>query len=107
MAADFQVRLNQPFNVPVDEQIRSLPAFDFEFLQDGAAVIPLQRGPIENPHASWEWVLEPGRAWNEPADQGYTRVAIPFALQERNANCLHNGVLSFLIGDGGAVLIQR
>jgi len=103
VAADFQVRWNQPFNIPVDEQIRSLPAFDFEFLQDGAAVIPLQRGPVENPHASWEWVLEPGRAWNEPADQGYTRVAIPFALQERNANCVHNGVLSFVIGDGGTV----
>lgn len=83
--------------------ILGLPAFDFEFVQAGDALIPLRRGAIPGKHRYWEYVLEPGRAWQEPGDQGLTRAAIPFALQERNANCLHYGVLTFLFGDAGTV----
>ena len=83
--------------------ILGLPPFDFEFIQSGDALIPLRRGAIQGKHRYWEYVLEPGRAWREPGDQGLTRAAIPFALQERNANCLHYGVLTFLFGDAGMV----
>jgi CubicO group peptidase (beta-lactamase class C family) len=99
----FQVRKNEPFNIIIDRAIQSLPPFDFAFLQDGDTVIPVQRGPVRSAHPSWEFVLEPGRAWSEPGDGGYTRVAIPFALQERNANCLHNGVLSFVFRGAGMI----
>jgi hypothetical protein len=54
-------------------------------------------------HPSWEFALESGRAWNEPRDAGLTRAALPFALIETNANCTHNGVLTFLFGDDGAI----
>lgn len=81
--------------------ILGLPPFDFEFIQSGDALIPLRRGAIPGKHRYWEYVLEPGRAWREHGDQGLTRAAIPFALQERNANCLHYGVLSFLFDDTG------
>jgi hypothetical protein len=83
--------------------ILGLPPFDFEFIQSGDAVIPLRRGAVPGKHRYWEYVLEPGRAWQEPGDRGLTRAAIPFALQERNANCLHYGVLTFLFGDAGTV----
>lgn len=81
----------------------ALPAFDFEFVQAGDALIPLRRGPQPGRHRYWEYVLEPGRAWQEPGDHGLTRAAIPFALQERNASCLHYGVLTFLFGDAGTI----
>ena len=75
---------------------QNLPPFDFEFVQDGSNLFPKQRGPVEGPHANWEWVLEPGKVWEEQGDGGFLRAAIPFALQERNANCLHYGALTFL-----------
>lgn len=83
--------------------ILQLPAFDFEFVQSGDALIPLRRGSLPGDDRNWEYLLEPGRVWQEPGDRGLARAAIPFALQERNANCMHYGVLSFLFDAGGAV----
>jgi Beta-lactamase len=80
-----------------------LPAFDFRFVQSGHALIPEQRGAIASDHPEWEFVLEPGRVWDQDGDQGLTRAAIPFALEERNANCMHNGVLTFLFGNSGRI----
>lgn len=86
-----------------DNPRKHLPPFDFEFIQTGSHIFPLQRGSIASSHANWEYVLSPGRVWNENSDNGYSRVAIPFALQQRNANCVHNGVLSFLFKNDGSV----
>jgi hypothetical protein len=41
--------------------------------------------------------------WSEVGDAGLTRAALPFALIEKNANCIHNGVLTFLFGADGTV----
>ena len=32
-------------------------------MQDGDAVIPVRRRPIQSEHPNWEYVLEPGLAW--------------------------------------------
>ncbi|HET9032865.1 MAG TPA: serine hydrolase [Dokdonella sp.] len=73
--------------------------FDYAFVQHGDVLIPQKRGPIRSSHAWWEVILEPGRVWDEPGDQGYTRAAIPFALTQKNSNCAHNGVLMILFND--------
>lgn len=73
--------------------------FDYAFVQHGDALIPQQRGPVRSSHVWWEVILEPGKAWDEPGDAGYTRAAIPFALTEKNANCTHNGVIMILFND--------
>ncbi|MGE0581249.1 MAG: serine hydrolase [Steroidobacteraceae bacterium] len=83
--------------------LRHLPEFDFEFVSSGDALIPVRRGSIESSHPQWEYVLEPGRIWSDPRDGGLTRAALPFSLEERNANCLHNGVMTFLFDASGAV----
>ena len=77
--------------------------FSYEFVQDGDALVPVRRGAIPGRHAWWEVMLEPGRVWSEPGDHGMARAAIPFSLQEKNANCTHNGVLMFLFGANGSV----
>ncbi len=82
---------------------RHLPPFDFAFVQVGDALVPAQRGAIPSTHPEWEYVLEPGRVWNEPGDGGFSRAAIPFALEERNANCMHNGVITLLFKSDGTV----
>ncbi len=40
-------------------------------------------------------------------DGGYSRASLPFTLEERNANCMHNGVLTFLFKSDGTHLIGR
>jgi len=75
------------------------PPFDVAFVQAGDRLIPAVRGPIASAHPDWEWVLGAGRVWTEPGDAGMTRAAVPFAWMERNANCTHNGMATFLFDD--------
>jgi hypothetical protein len=83
---------------------RTWPAdFSYDFVQSGADLIPVRRGAIRSSHAWWEPILEPGKVWNEGGDHGFTRAALPFSLQEKNANCTHNGVLMFLFRSDGRV----
>ncbi|MGK2925295.1 MAG: serine hydrolase [Lysobacterales bacterium] len=84
-------------------RIDRLPPFRFAFVQDGDALLPVLRGPQVSTHPHWEFILEPGAVWAEAADGGWSRAALPFALQERNANCTHNGLLTFLFRADGAV----
>lgn len=81
----------------------TLPAFDFEFVQTGSHIIPKERGLVVTGHGDWNYILEPGRVWNENNDSGFSRVSIPFALQENQANCTHNGVLTFAFKDDGSI----
>ena len=82
---------------------RQLPPFDFAFVQSGNALIPVRRGAVRSLSREWEFVLEPGRVWDEPGDGGYSRASLPFTLEERNANCMHNGLLTFLFKNGGGI----
>ncbi|WP_428820025.1 hypothetical protein [Microbulbifer sp. MCCC 1A16149] len=86
-----------------DNTRKHLPEFAFQFIQTGSHIFPLERGSIPSAHPNWEYVLTPGRAWQENNDNGYSRAAIPFALQQRNANCMHNGVMTFLFKDDGSI----
>ena len=88
---------------PGHRQVGNFPNFDFEFVADGGDFIPVRRGAIPGRHPSWEIILEPGRVWEDAEDGGYARVSLPFALEERNENCMHNGVLTFLIRSDGSV----
>lgn len=86
-----------------DLSITRLPPFSFEFVQDGNQLIPVLRGSQISTHPHWEFILEPGRVWDEAGDGRWSRASLPFALQERNANCTHNGLLSFLFQNDGSV----
>lgn len=86
-----------------DATRKHLPTFDFDFVQSGSHLIPSLRQSIASSHPEWEFLLMPGRVWKETSDNGYSRASIPFALQQKNANCTHNGVLTFLFKDGGLV----
>ncbi|SEL72316.1 CubicO group peptidase, beta-lactamase class C family [Colwellia chukchiensis] len=97
------VEVGQNNNLPNYPQASYLPKFDFEFIQHGSHLIPVTRGLISTGHPNWEYILEPGRIWQESSDQGYSRASLPFALQERNANCTFNGVMSFLFKENGAI----
>jgi len=78
-----------------------LPEFDFEFVQSGSDLIPVQRGLIITQHPNWNYFVEPGHVWQEPGDQGYTRASVPFALIWKDSNATFNGEMSFLFNDQG------
>lgn len=83
------------------KQARDLPAFNARLVQDGNVLLPVERGYTMTGHPYWDIVLEPGQVWNEVGDEGWTRAALPFALVQKNMNCTHYGVLSFLFNDKG------
>jgi hypothetical protein len=88
---------------PATERRKRLPPFDMAFVQDGADLIPTLHEPAGPADTEWRLFVNAGRVWNEPGDRGWSRAAIPFSLQEYNANCTHNGVLTFLYRTGGRI----
>ncbi|WP_141713160.1 beta-lactamase family protein [Streptomyces sparsogenes] len=78
------------------EATKHLPRFSATLVQNGSHLIPTVRGLRYTGNAAWNLAVGVGRAWQEDGDGGPTRASLPFALVERNANCVHNGVLSFL-----------
>ncbi len=79
----------------------TLPAVTLGLVSDGSALLPTRRGTIPGSHPAWDWAFEPGHAWSDPLDPAVTRAVLPFSLQERNANCLHNGQLAFVVDAAG------
>ncbi|PKO19187.1 MAG: hypothetical protein CVU39_01155 [Chloroflexi bacterium HGW-Chloroflexi-10] len=76
-----------------------LPEFDFEFVQSDGYLIPVERGLIIADHPQWNYILEPGRVWQEAGDGGYSRASLPFALTVKGSNAAFNGTLTFLFND--------
>ncbi|MFF2494884.1 hypothetical protein [Agromyces sp. NPDC058064] len=88
--------LKDPYGYAGTEALKHLPPFSVQLVQNGSHLVPLVRGVQITGSPYWNLAVGPGRAWQENGDGGQTRAALPFALIERNANCVHNGVLSFL-----------
>lgn len=67
---------------------------DYVINQQGE-VIPDKRHLILTEHPYWDYFVGVGTTW--PADKGQTvakaQITLPFALVEKNENCVHNGVL--------------
>lgn len=85
------------------KRVKQLPDFDVDLVQFSQYLIPVQRGVVINHHPRWETILEPGRVWQDANDGDYSRASIPFSLRERNANCTHNGAMTFLFRSDGSI----
>jgi hypothetical protein len=97
--------LKDRFGVTADPglQVNLLPDFSFALIQHDDTILPVIRGVQRTQHPYWEYIIEPGRVWQEDADGDWSRASLPFALKEKNQNCLHNGVLTFLYKDDGSI----
>jgi len=80
-------------------EVSHLPEFDFEFVQSEGYLIPVQRGLIITDHPHWNYILEPGRVWQEREDHGFSRASFPFALVWKGSNAILNGTITFLFDD--------
>ena len=79
-----------------DNAWKHLPPVTATLVQNGSHLIPVERGLTITGGSVYNLILGPGRAWTESGDAGRTRAALPFAIVERNANCVHNGALTFV-----------
>ncbi len=84
-----------------------LPAFSYQFVQNGSYLIPVTQGFAVTGDTSWNLIIGTGRAWSETTDDGYTRAAFPLALAQRNQNCVHNGTLTFLFNKNATPKISH
>jgi hypothetical protein len=96
-------KVKDRYNYADITDVKKLPDFNYDFIQHGTHLIPLNRGLQITNHYLWQLILEPGRVWDENSDNGYSRASVPFALQEYGANCTHNGVLTFLFKSDGSM----
>lgn len=96
-------KIEDSYNYDADAARLYLPEVDIEFVQNGSHLIPVERGKVVTAHPYWDYIVSPGRVWDENSDSGYSRAAFPFALSEKNANCVHNGTISFLFDNSGAI----
>ncbi|MBE9538926.1 MAG: serine hydrolase [Proteobacteria bacterium] len=84
-------------------RVNYLPPFAFLYVQSENSLIPVRRGSIPGNHPSWEYMLEPGQIWQDESNPGLRSASLPFTLREYNADCMHNGILSFSIDGENSV----
>jgi len=82
-----------------DSPWKHLPPTEITFVQSGSHLIPAQQGLVITGSPVWNYIIGPGRVWREREDDGYTRASFPFALVQRNQNCVHNGEMAFLFSN--------
>lgn len=88
--------IKDPYDYSSIPAVKHLPDFSAAIVQNGSYLIPAERGVQITGNAAWNIALGVGRAWQENGDGRLTRAALPFSLIERNANCVHNGLITFL-----------
>lgn len=47
----------------------------------------------------WELVVQPGKVWSEPGDNGWSRASFPFGLMHSLENETHNGIATLLFNE--------
>jgi hypothetical protein len=93
------LRDDERIDTGTDSPWRHLASFSFQFVQNGSYLIPVQQGLVITGSPAWNYIVGPGRVWQEDGDHGYTRASLPFALVLRNQNCVHNGEMTFLFSN--------
>jgi len=83
------------------ERRKTLPTMTVAFVQFSNKIIPTNRQLQRTEHPHWDFIIGTGNIWQEANDNDFSRIAMPFSLVEKNQNCVHNGVLSFLINGEG------
>lgn len=81
------------------EAIKTLPRFSIGFVQYKNNLIPIEKSFEPGKHPYWEITFQNGITWQEESDGNWSRASVPFSIQERAANCTHNGVMTWLFNE--------
>jgi hypothetical protein len=93
------LRDDEKIDTGTDSSWRHLANFSFQFVQAGSYLIPVRQGLVITGSPAWNYIVGPGRVWQEDGDHAYMRASLPFALVLRNHNCVHNGEMTFLFSN--------
>ena len=92
----FEVLKNDNVIQSLDSEkiLNNFPKFSIPISITNNRVTVLDKKIIETNHHFWDLSFSDGKAWN---DNKNIFVSIPFALLQKNANCVHNGILVFAL----------
>ena len=81
------------------------PAAVLSFVTQNGDLIPntqdiLRYGSTPNGKSYWDIIVQAGKVWSEPNDDGWSRASFPFSLMHSIEGETHNGVAMFLYKDG-------
>jgi Beta-lactamase len=81
------------------------PGVSISFFTDKGDLVPFTQDVIRYASANqgrsyWDVIVQPGRVWSQPDDNGWSRAAFPFALVNSIEGETHNGLATFLYKDG-------
>ena len=70
------LRDDEKIDTGTDSPWRHLASFSFQFVQSGSYLIPVQQGLIITGSPAWNYIVGPGRVWQEHGDHGYMRASL-------------------------------
>ena len=81
------------------------PGVSLSFFAEGDDLVPVHQDVVRSGstlegRSYWDIIVQPGRVWSEPGDDGWSRASFPFALMHSIEGETHNGVATFLYKDG-------
>ena len=79
-----------------DELFKQFPEFSIEISIEGKNVLIRNKNIIQTNNNYWDLSFSDGLSWYEDK---LLFISAPFSLIQKNANCVHNGVLIFSIND--------
>jgi hypothetical protein len=76
------------------------PDVDIAFFTVSGDLVPatqevIRSGSLDRGRSFWDVIVQPGRVWAEPGEEGWSRAAFPFALVNSLEGETHNGVAMF------------
>ena len=74
-------------------KLSTLPDMTLHLQQQGQEIYPANNAFHRSNHPQWEWQISKGRIWRDKQKPKVLKIVLPFALQERNANCTHTGYM--------------
>jgi hypothetical protein len=80
---------------------RLFPAVQIPFFTEDGDLVPstqdvIRSGSLPGAQSYWDIIVQPGRVWSQPGDDGWSRAAFPFALMHSIEGETHNGLATFL-----------
>ncbi|MCP8897447.1 serine hydrolase [Shinella daejeonensis] len=81
------------------------PAAVLSFITHDGDLVPttqdvLRYGSTPDGKSFWDIIVQAGKVWSEPGDDGWSRASFPFSLMHSIEGETHNGVAMFLYKDG-------
>ena len=93
-------KIKSPKEIAKDPNI--FPGVTLRFFSHKADLVPVTQDVLipdkkEANNSYWSLIVQPGRIWSEPQDNGWSRASFPFALTSIHENETHNGIGLFLL----------